>query len=129
MKIPLIHYLLKFLTLTVNDNDIASVSEPEPYGAKVVFEDNSPLQFADFKLTFLGGHLVAPPQYPRGWVVYEFRIVRGTESIIVSWTAGLGDISPSFFTISGICFSLELGLSNTLGQLQGNELVITKHQA
>jgi len=55
----------------VTDVCLASDPEPAPYGAKVIFEINSPLRFADFTLTYLGGHRVTPPPYPRGWFVYE----------------------------------------------------------
>jgi hypothetical protein len=119
-------YLLALSSLVVAGVGSASALEFVPYGEKIIFETNSPLQFADFKLTFLGEHRVTPPQYPRGWLVYEFRVVQGGESLLVSWSAGLGDISPSPFTVSGKQFFLELAFSNTLGQLKKNELVITK---
>src|SRR5476651_1584065 len=74
----------------------ASGDSPEAYGSKVVFQVNSPIHFPDFDLEYVGSRRETPPQYPRGWLVYDFRIVGSGETLLVSWSAGTGSLAPSY---------------------------------
>ncbi|HLG19841.1 MAG TPA: hypothetical protein VI895_08530 [Bdellovibrionota bacterium] len=95
------------------------------YGEKVKFTKGDPMQFPDFKMTFNGTRNVPVPQYTHGFFVYyDFQIVQNKESQIVSWSSGTGDIAPVSFSVGEKRFQLELGISDTKGQLQSNELVI-----
>ncbi len=98
---------------------------PTPYGAKVVFRADSPIQFRHFSLTFLGERDVTSPQYPRPFHYYDFRVASGSETRTVSWSSGTGEIAPTSFTVAGRNFLLELLHSERRGTLKSNELVVT----
>lgn len=104
---------------------LAAGPKPAPYGAKVAFRAGSPIRFADFSLTFLGTRRVASETYPRGFVFYDFRMVREDQVVTVSWSAGTGDIGPVTFSLGGRRFALELKRSDRLGVLGDDELVVT----
>lgn len=115
--------VLAFLVASVC---LCASNKTAPYGSRVTFHANSTIHFADFDLIFLGTHRVTPRQYPRGWVVYEFRAVHAAESVPFSWSEGTGLIGPAAFTISGHRFFLELKHSDRLGMLKEDELVISR---
>lgn len=104
---------------------VAAGPRPAPYGSKVVFREGSPLSFADFELTFLGTRRVTRPEYPRGFVYFDFRVSRGEASTAVSWSAGTGDVGPAPFDFAGKRFRLELKRSDRAGALRDDELVVT----
>jgi hypothetical protein len=94
------------------------------YDAKVRFERGHTLRFPDFELTYAGKRHVEPPQYPRGWWVYDFTVRSKTGERTVSWSAGTGDIAPARFTVNGAEFQLELSHSDKLGPLRDDEMVV-----
>mgnify|MGYP000844964756 FL=1 len=96
-----------------------------PYGVKVSFQQDSPIKFADFILTFAGDRIIKPPHYPRGIRYRDFMITGDSNAFNISWSTGTGDICPSAFTIADKRFSLSLSISDQLGVLQDNELVVT----
>jgi hypothetical protein len=100
-----------------------------PYGAKVAFQQDRPIQFRDFALIYLGERRVGSKVYPRGFLYYDFRVVSGSEKAEVSWTSGTGVIEPQRFVVNGRAFLLELRLSESLGRLAPNELVVTPEHA
>lgn len=100
-----------------------------PYGAKVAFQQDRPIQFRDFALTYLGERRVGSKVYPRGFLYYDFRVVSGSEKAEVSWTSGTGEIGPQRFAANGKLFLLELRFSESLGRLAPNELVVTPERA
>ena len=97
-----------------------------PYGEKVHFRQGIVLHFQDFDLTYLGRRHQPSPQYPRGFEIDEFRVTRGKESQVVEWSPGTGDIGPTRFKVSSRAFDLELLISETLGMLKEDELVVTR---
>ena len=101
-------------------------SEPPKYQIKVVFAEKIALHFPDFDLTFAGRRRVTPPQYPRGWWVYDFVVRSKSGQQTVSWSAGTGDIGPARFKVNGGEFQIELAHSDKLGALGEDELVISK---
>lgn len=105
---------------------VAATPRRAAYRAKIAFRANSPIQFRDFELTFVGERHVTFPQYPRGFDYYDFRVVSGSETLTVSWSAGTGEIGPASFTVAGRRFLLELVHSDRLGTLKENELVVTR---
>jgi hypothetical protein len=96
------------------------------YDAKANFREGRVCRYPDFELTYLGRRHVTPPQYPRGWWRYDFKVSGGTGEQIVSWSAGTGDIGPAQFTVGGMAFNLELVWSEKRGKLDDDELVVSK---
>ncbi|MCE7989207.1 MAG: hypothetical protein DYG89_49265 [Caldilinea sp. CFX5] len=94
------------------------------YGEKVFYFRAQPIAFPDFALTYRGERHVASDKYPRGFAYLDFQVVHDDESQIVSWSSGTGEIGPSFFTVAGQQYKLELAASDELGQLAEGELVI-----
>jgi len=101
------------------------VPGPAAYGAKVKFKTGSALRFPDFELTYAGKRRVVPPQYPRGWWVYDFAVRNKSDTKTVSWSSGTGDIGPTRFQMNGRSFQIELSHSDKLGPLREDELVVS----
>jgi hypothetical protein len=95
-----------------------------PYGAITKYEKDKAIAFADFNLEFIGERRVSTPQYPRGFLYFDFKIKAGSEEKVISWTSGTGDIGPAEFEIAEKKFLLERARSDKLGRLEENELVI-----
>jgi hypothetical protein len=104
----------------------SSASGPAVYGAKQRFSKNAALAFPDFDLTYQGQRHVASPVYKHGFDYQDFRVSRGGQSIIVSWSAGTGLLGPQEFTFGGRAFSLELRHTDKLGWLKDDEVVVEK---
>ena len=96
------------------------------FGAKVAYRENVPVQFDKFTLTSIGQRRVVAKQYPRGMVVYDFRVKSAQGEQTVSWSAGTGDIGPTLFRVGAEQFALELKLSDKLGRLKDDELVVSR---
>lgn len=96
------------------------------FGEKVKFSPNSPLKFEDFDLTYIGERPVASDKFPRGFLYRDFKIKTAAEEQTVSWSSGTGDIAPTLFVIGGKKYELELAISDRLGKLAENELVVRK---
>ena len=101
-------------------------SEPPKYLTKVTFAKDIALHFPDFDLTFAGRRRVTPPQFPRGWWIYDFVVRTKSSEQTISWSAGTGDIGPVRFRVDGGEFQIELAHSDKLGALGEDELVISK---
>jgi hypothetical protein len=95
------------------------------YGAKVKFTIGRTLRFPDFQLTYIGKRHVTPPQYPRGWWTYDFKVRGKGDEQTVSWSAGTGDIGPTRFKVDGANFQIELSRADKLGPLRENEMVVS----
>lgn len=96
------------------------------YGAKVPFQKEVPVAFADFALTYVGERHVAGAKYPRGFTVHDFKVTAGSNTQTVSWSSGTGDIGPTPFQVGAKKFQLELSRSDKLGVLKSNEVVISR---
>jgi hypothetical protein len=95
-------------------------------GTKVVFKQNSVVPFATFTITFLGERRVTTDKYPRGFLLYDFRVASADGSQVISWSAGTGDIGPTLFRVGSEGFALELVRSDKLGRLEKNEMVVSR---
>ena len=95
------------------------------YGVKVKYAKGVALRFKDFSVTPLGSHHVTPPQFPRGWDVYEFRVDGGGEKQVVTWSSGTGLLGPTRFKFGGREFDLELRHHDKLGWLKEDKIVVT----
>lgn len=96
------------------------------YGAKVKFKKGAVMKFADFDLRYVGQRKVATPTFSRGMVFEDFQASKGSEKVMVSWSAGTGDIGPVGFEVGGGRFQLELRLADRIGRLKENELVVRR---
>jgi hypothetical protein len=96
------------------------------FGTKVAYHPNTPVQFDKFTLTYLAQRRVSSKQYPRGMVVYDFRVKSAQGEQTVSWSAGTGEIGPTFFRVGGEQFALELKHADKLGWLKDDELVVSR---
>lgn len=96
------------------------------FGEKVKFSKDAPIKFEDFTLVYIGERRVSSEQFPRGFLYYDFKVKVENEEKAVSWTSGTGDIAPTNFEIGGKNYQLELSISDKLGKLAENELVIWK---
>jgi hypothetical protein len=124
VRIRLLSLLVLYLSALAACSQAVDSSDPVAYGSKVRFGVDRTLRFPDFQVTFMGKRHVTPPQYPRGWWIYNFKVrERGGEQTL-SWSAGTGDIGPTRFTVDGAEFQLELSRSDRLGSLQENEMVV-----
>lgn len=100
------------------------------YGEKVRFAPGRPLKFPDCELVFTGTRTVSTPQYPRGFLFYDFEARAGGKTQKVSWTSGTGVIDPADFQVDGKKFVLELkGSEGFKGWLKDNELVLWRAES
>lgn len=96
------------------------------FGEKVKFAQNLPVKFEGFSLTYIGERQIAVSNFPGGFLYYDFQAKADGEEKTVSWTSGTGDIGPVPFIIDGKKYELELRISDKLGNLDENELVVWK---
>ncbi len=100
-------------------------AQPPTYGAKVRYAQGQPLNFPDVTLEFVGKRESPPSSdYPRSMTFYDFKVHQGSQAQLVSWTAGTGDIGPTLFELAGNRYALELAISDKLGSLDQDELVL-----
>lgn len=100
------------------------------YNSIVSYSKNEVIKFPDFTLEFTGTR-DEKKMFPNGNSInfrfYDFKITFGSETKIVSWSSGTGDIAPLPFEAGGKKFELELSNSESLNKkLSENELVIVK---
>ena len=105
---------------------MAAFARAGDLGVKAAYKKDTPVPLATFRLTYMGQRRVASEKYPRGFLIYDFRVnsAQGTQTI--SWSSGTGDIAPVLFRVGGEGFTLELQHSDKLGQLKDSELVVSR---
>lgn len=114
-----------FLLIVVAGCNRALSQSPPAYGAKVRYAQGQALAFPDLTLEFMGEREVdTSPQYPRGFIYYDFKVRQGDQEQTISWSAGTGDIGPTSFEVAGQSYLLELAMSDKLGPLAEDELVL-----
>jgi hypothetical protein len=118
-------FLLMYLLAFAVSPRGAEAPDVAAYGAKLKFSLGRTLHFPDFDLTYAGKRRVTPPQYPRGWWTYDFKVRGKGGEQTVSWSAGTGDIGPTRFKVDGVEFQLELSHSDKLGALREDEMVVS----
>lgn len=97
------------------------------FGTRVKYALGQKLDFADLTLEFIGERRVpVSPQSARQFVFYDFKAKQTDEEKIVSWSSGTGDIAPTKFESGGTHYQLELGISDKIGRLANNELIVWK---
>jgi hypothetical protein len=112
-----------FLIMVVACNRAST--QPPIYGERIQYAEGQPLNFPDVTLEFVGKRKApGSADYPRGMTFYDFRAHQGSQAQLVSWTAGTGDIGPTLFELAGSRYALELAMSDKLGSLDEDELVL-----
>ncbi len=102
-----------------------SSTKPPRYGVKIQYTQGQPLNFPDVTLEFVGKRESPPSSdYPRSMYSYDFKVYQGSQEDLISWSAGTGDIGPTLFELAGNRYALELAMSDKLGILDENELVL-----
>jgi hypothetical protein len=96
------------------------------YGEKTKFWQNQPVKFTDLSITYIGERQVSSDKFPRGFLYRDFKVQSGKEEQTISWSSGTGDIAPTAFTIGGKSYELELVMSDKLGKLAADELIVWK---
>ncbi len=120
-KLALATVLLLCMVVACNG---ASTQGPS-YGKKTRYSQGQPLVFPDVTLEFMGKRESPPSSdYPRAITFYDFKASQGSQEQLVSWTAGTGDIGPTVFVLGTSRFALELAMSDELGALDADELVL-----
>lgn len=104
-----------------NDSGIAA-----KFGEKVKYSQDMPIKFEDFTLVYAGERRVASERFPNGFPYHDFKAKNERGEKTISWSSGSGDIAPTRFEIGGKNYELELKISDKLGKLAENELVIWK---
>lgn len=99
------------------------------YGKPVRYKKDVDIEFPDFKLTYQGERKQDVPVFGPGYFLYyDFKIENENESKTVSWSSGTGEIGPSAFEFNGKQYLLEMKMSDILGKLNGNRIVIWEQQ-
>ena len=111
-----------FLIMVVACNRAST--QPPIYGERIQYAEGQPLNFPDVTLEFVGKRESPPSDYyPQSMYSYDFKVSQGSQSQLISWSAGTGDIGPTLFELAGNRYALELAMSDKLGILDENELV------
>ena len=100
-------------------------TQPPMYGIKIQYAQRQPLNFPDVTLEFVGKReSPASSDYPRSMTFYDFKVYQGSQAQLISWSAGTGDIGPTLFELAGNKCALELAMSDKLGSMDEDELVL-----
>ena len=120
-KITLTTALLLIVVVACNRSSM----QPPMYGVKIQYVQGQPLNYPDVTLEFVGKRETpATSDYPRSTIFYDFKVYQGNQAQLISWSAGTGDIGPTLFELDGNRYALELAMSDELGVLDENELVL-----
>lgn len=125
VRVSVLALLVLHLSVLAACSHAADSSDTVTYGSKVRFGADRILRYPDFEVIYMGKRHVAPPQYPRGWWTYDFKVRGKGDEQTVSWSAGTGDIGPTRFRVDGVDFQIELARSDKLGLLREDEMVVS----
>jgi hypothetical protein len=109
-------------TGNLGENDVENATFS--YGETIPYQDQKPIPFPDFSLTYRGARHQTIAVYPRGFTYDDFDLQKGNHHQVISWTPGTGDIGPVQFEVEGQRYLLEIGVSEILGRLNNGKLVV-----
>lgn len=98
----------------------------QSYGIKIRYSTGIKIVFPDFVLTFVEKRHKSHAVFKPGFDYYDFNVETEKQKQTISWCSGTGDIAPLYFVMDGVEYGLELKLSDKLGQLASDELVVWK---
>ena len=102
----------------------ASPDRPR-YSRRIHFALDQDIVFPDFTLRYTGRTHEKSPVFPPGFTYENFMVATRGREQTVRWCGGTGDIGPAEFQVGGKLFWLELGISERLGVLASDELVVS----
>lgn len=130
MKIILILIFCMFLSSCSFNETPAEDIQIKKYGEKVLYSSGKEFIFPDFTFKFIGkreAKISNDWMFPQKMTVYDFEIAKGETRQNISRASGTDDIGPTFFTIDGAEYVLELRQSDIFkGSLGDDILVIWK---
>lgn len=96
------------------------------YGTKVLAIKDARVHFPDFDLTYTGTTSRSVPNNKKLSITFHhYELERNGVSGEVRWSSGLGEIAPIQFDFDGKKYAIERAISDTVGSLSENEIVIT----
>jgi hypothetical protein len=101
------------------------------YGKVYTFDENTILEFPDFTITYMVITQKEFEAYGRSFTYHDFLVTdhSGNQQKI-DWSSGLGEISPTFFTVGNIAFLLEMQGSMVANvKLADNEIVVSRRNS
>jgi hypothetical protein len=125
VRVSVVALLVSHLSVLAACSHAADSLDTVAYESKVRFRMDRTVHYTDFQVIYIGKRHVAPPQYPRGWWTYDFKVRGKGDEQTVSWSAGTGDIGPTRFKVNGTDFQIELSRSDKLGPLREDEMVVS----
>jgi hypothetical protein len=97
------------------------------YGEKVSYSSGKEFVFPDFTLKFVGKR---EEKISNDWLFtqkmtfYDFEVAKGETRQTISWSSGMGDIEPAFFTVKDTEYVLELRKSDVIKGSLGNDILV-----
>ena len=95
------------------------------YGQPEKYRKGAAIEYPDCSVVYKGERRVSSDLYPRGFLYDDFTVSAKGQKKEVSWSAGTGEIGPTFFNVGGKEFVLELRASvASEGWLPSDRLVL-----
>lgn len=99
------------------------------YGKKIDYSDHAVKKLHDISIRFLQTRHEASSVFPRGFIYYDFEVMKGDEKKKISWSSGTGAIGPTYFEIGSAKYVLELAASKAQsGFMKEGEMVIWREE-
>lgn len=108
-------------------NEAPADNQIHKYGEKVSYSSGKELIFPDFTIKFAGKReekISNDVFLPLKMTFYDFEVAKGETRQKISWSSGTGDIGPTFFTINGAEYVLELRQSDIIKGSLGDEILV-----
>lgn len=102
----------------------AAPAKKARYGTKVTAAVGQTVRFPDFELRPLGVRVVQP-EHTVHLVYHDFELTSGPTKEVI-YSGGTGDIGPQPFCFQGRSYELEIQISDKLGGLSEDQLVVWK---
>jgi hypothetical protein len=125
------YYFLIIFFIAISMFSVNCKSQQDAGYSKVVqYSKNKTINFPDFDLEYTG-ETSKTSTFDNGnsftFHYQNFTVSRGSESKVVQWTSGTGDIGPIPFEFGSNKYTIELTYCEALKKkLDSDELVITK---
>lgn len=127
MKIILILIFCMYSASCSFNETPAADNQMQKYGQKVSYASGKELIFPDFTMKFVGkreAKISNDWMFPQKMTFYDFEVAKGETRQTLSWSSGTGDIGPTFFTINGAEYILELRQSDIIKGSLGNDILV-----
>ena len=72
----------------------AASEQKASYGTRVQYRPGQKIEFPDFTVEYVGDRRKSVSLYPRGFLYYDFKVIKGKAEKMVSWTTGRRDWIP-----------------------------------